>query len=186
MLELNGFGQIPPQDVKTRSDRRTNKMNESAINSILNYKPDKSGKTSDDGIIENKDGTFSHTRYNSGGYPVETRVNDADGKLVSHSYFLYCDNKDLRSEVKCIYNHSGQVVQRVLTNTDKNKVVYKEVTDWNPDNKQLIISKYDDKDGLLERWEGNSDGLPDSWKIDDYCIEEGEINLKYRRDDSNL
>ena len=113
-------------------------------------------------------------------------VNDADGKLVSHSYFLYCDNKDLRSEVKCIYNHSGQVVQRVLTNTDKNKVVYKEVTDWNPDNKQLIISKYDDKDGLLERWEGNSDGLPDSWKIDDYCIEEGEINLKYRRDDSNL
>ena len=185
MLELNGFGQIPPQDVKTRSNRRTNKMNESAINSILNYKPDKSGKTSDDGIIENKDGTFSHTRYNSGGYPVETRVNDADGKLVSHSYFLYCDNKERKTEMKCIYNDNGQVVKRVQTNTDKNNVVFSQVTDWNNNKKKLVICDYDDRGELIERWEGSSDGLPDSWKLNDYCFEEGQVECTYKRDDNN-
>lgn len=186
MFELNSIGQVPPQDVKTHYNSRTNKMKETAINSILNYKPgktNKTDKTTDDGIIANKDGTFSHTRYDSEGYPGETRVIDANGKLVSHSYFLYCDNKDRRSEIKCIYNDGGQVVKRVLTNTDKNNVVYRQVTDWNPDDKKLVICDYDENGELVERWEGSSDGLPDSWKIDDYCIEEGVVEVTYKCDD---
>ncbi len=61
MFELNSIGQVPPQDVKTHYNSHTNKMKETAINSILNYKPgktNKTDKTTDDGIIANKDGTF--------------------------------------------------------------------------------------------------------------------------------
>ncbi len=63
MFEANSIEQVPPQDVKTHYNSRTNKMKERAINSILNYKPDKANKTdktSDDGIIEIKTELF-HT-----------------------------------------------------------------------------------------------------------------------------
>ena len=61
--------------------------------------------------------------------------------------------------MKWICNDNDQVVKRVQTNTDKNNVVFSQVTDWNPDDKKLVICDYDDKGKLIERWEGSSDEL---------------------------
>lgn len=193
-INLTGInsGQIPPQDDKTAKKHKRNSLSESALNSILTYK--KPVETHDNNnpnpvrndnkkVKYNKDGTISNFKYDDDGSVTYESVKDVKGRNVSNSYFLYNKEKGYRTEVKCIFNENGQVVKKVQINTTNGKEVYRKVSDWNPDNSALTVCDFDDKGALLEKWEGQSDGLPDNYNINDFG--EGEITKTLFRMSNN-